>query len=612
MNRQLVRILSGAALLALALLLRGGAAWLGIILFLAAYLVVGGDVLYNAVRGVLRGEWMDENFLMAIATVGAFAIGEYPEAVLVMLLYQVGELFQSYAVGKSRKSIAELMDIRPDTAAVLRNGVTETVDPDTVMVGETIVIKPGERVPLDAVVADGASMLDTAALTGESTPRRVEPGDELLSGCINLSGLLTATVTKPFGESTVSKILDLVENASGSKSRQERFITRFARVYTPTVVGLAALLAVLPPLITGQPFADWLTRALSFLVVSCPCALVISVPLSFFGGIGGASREGILVKGGNDLEALAKAEIVVYDKTGTLTYGVFDVQAVHGTGLTEAELLELTAHAEHGSGHPISQSLLAAYKGTIRPERISAMEELRGFGVRAVVDGKEIYAGNAKLMEKVGTPFTPDACEGTLVHVSVDGAYAGHIVIADKIKADAQAAIQTLHRQGIRRQVMLTGDVREVGERTARALSLDEVCTNLLPADKVTEVERLLKEKSPRGTLVFVGDGMNDAPVLARADVGVAMGALGSDAAIEAADVVIMTDEPGKLPVAIQIAKRTLRIANENIAFALGVKALALVFSALGLTGMLVAVFADVGVTVIAVANALRALKKRK
>jgi len=612
MKSRLWRILGSAALFALGLLAGKGAPWLRLLPMGAAYLLVGYDVLYSAARSLVGGALISENFLMSIATIGAFAIGEYPEGVLVMLLYQVGELFQSYAVGKSRKSIGELMDIRPDAATVVRNGAQVIVDPDEVEVGETMVVRPGERVPLDGLVTEGQSTLDTAALTGESVPRRVEPGQELLSGCINLTGLVTATVTKKYGESTVSKILDLVENASSRKSSSERFITRFARIYTPLVVALAALLAALPPLITGQPFSTWLYRALSFLVVSCPCALVISVPLSFFGGIGGASRQGILVKGGNDLEALAKAETAVFDKTGTLTKGVFDVQVVHEAGISKEELVALTAMAESGSNHPISQSLKRAYGGRVDSDLVREMEEIRGHGVAATVDGRRVVAGNARLMAQEGIAFKPDDCEGTIVHVAIDGVYAGHIVIADEIKPDAAEAIAALRKTGIKRLFMLTGDTREVGERTAARLGLDGAYTELLPQDKVTEVEKLLEQTAPGGRLVFVGDGMNDAPVLARADVGVAMGALGSDAAIEAADVVIMTDEPSKLPVAIRIARRTLRIVKQNIAFSLAVKAAVLALSAAGLTTMFAAVFADVGVTVLAVLNAMRALKRER
>lgn len=609
MKNRLWRIIASAVLLAAAVLIFKEPAWLQFLLFLASYLLVGYDVLWKAVRGLFQGAVISENFLMSIATIGAFAIGEYPEGVLVMLLYQIGELFQGYAVGKSRRSIAELMDIRPDTATVLRDGEPVTIDPDDAQVGETLIIKPGERVPLDAVVISGDSTLDTTALTGESVPRSVHPGDELLSGCINLGGLLEARILKPYAESTVSKILDLVENASSRKSRSEQFITRFAKVYTPAVVIAAVLLATLPPLVTGQPFSDWLYRALSFLVVSCPCALVISVPLSFFGGIGGASRKGILVKGGVDLEALSKAETVVFDKTGTLTRGVFEVQAVHETDIDKDELLRLTAYAESGSNHPISQSLRRAYGLPIDTSQIREMQEIRGKGIRAIVDDRVVLAGNAKLMAAENVAFEEDSCVGTIVHVAVDGVYAGHILISDEVKPDAKEAIRALREEGVRRLVMLTGDSKEVGEHTAAELGLDKAYTELLPADKVEKVETLLEQTSSRGRLVFVGDGINDAPVLARADVGVAMGALGSDAAIEAADVVIMNDEPSKLTTAIQVAKKTLLIVNENIIFSLGVKAVVLVLSALGLTTMLVAVLADVGVTVLAILNAMRALK---
>ena len=592
-----------------ALIVGGTTAWLRLALFGASYLLVGYDVLIEAVRGLFRGAVISENFLMSIATVGAFAIGEYPEGVLVMLLYQIGESFQHYAVGRSRKSIAELMDIRPDTATALRDGQSVTVAPEDVAVGETILIKPGERVPLDGVVVSGRSTLDTAALTGEAVPRDIDVGMELLSGCVNLTGVLTAVTVKVYGESTVSKILELVENASGNKSRSERFITRFARVYTPAVVVMAVLLAAIPPLVTGQAFSVWLYRALSFLVVSCPCALVISVPITFFGGIGGASRQGILIKGGNDLETLAMAKTVVFDKTGTLTQGVFDVQAVHSQGMDEKALIEWMALAESGSNHPISQSLRRAYGMPVSASRVTDIEEIHGHGVRATVDGKDVLAGNARLMERQGIAFERDVCEGTIVHGAVNGRYVGHIVIADTPKPDAKAAVAALRSAGIRELVMLTGDTKAVGEAVAEQLGIDRTVAELLPGDKVREVEALMKETKAKGALVFVGDGINDAPVLARADVGVAMGALGSDAAIEAADVVIMTDEPSKLPVAIRLAKRTMGIAKQNIVFSLGVKAAVLVLSALNLTTMLVAVLADVGVMVLAVLNALRTLQ---
>ena len=610
MKKQGIRILLCAGLFAAGLAAQGAPAWVSLALFAAAYLVIGCDVLYKAVRGVLGGELINENFLMAIATVGAFAIGKYAEGVEVMLFYQIGEMFQHYAVGKSRRSIASLMDIRPDTATVRRDGELREVDAEEVAVGETLVIRPGERVPLDAVVVEGESMLDTAALTGESVPRAAAAGDTLLSGCINLTGLLTARAVKPAEESTASRILELVENASARKSRSERFITRFARVYTPLVVGLAVLLAVLPPLVTGQAFSVWLYRALSFLVVSCPCALVISVPLSFFGGIGGASRQGILVKGGNDLEALAQTDTVVFDKTGTLTHGVFAVQVVHGAGMDEETLMELAVCAESVSNHPISQSLLRAWGKRVEPERVREAREIRGGGVEAVVDGRRVLAGNARWLRENGVHFEPDGCEGTLVHVAVDGRYAGHIVIADRIKEDAGAAIQALRRAGVRRLVMLTGDKREVAERTARALGLDDVRAELLPDGKVAELERLMAGPG-RGKLAFVGDGINDAPVLMRADIGIAMGALGSDAAIEAADVVLMDDDPAKIGLAMRIARKCMAIVYQNIVFALGVKALCLLLSAVGVANMWWAVFADVGVMVLAVLNATRMLNVR-
>ena len=613
-KRQLVRIALGAVVYASGVLIQTENKLIPLAVFLAALVIVGGDVLLKAARNILRGQVFDENFLMAIASIGAFAIGEFEEGAAVMLFYQVGELFQSYAVNRSRKSIASLMDIRPDYANVRRDGALESVDPDEVQVGETIVIKAGEKVPLDAEILEGASMIDSSALTGESVPREVVPGDSLLSGSINLSGLLTARVTKEFGESTVSKILDLVENASGKKSNSENFITKFARYYTPGVVTVAALLAALPPLfIPGATFQEWLYRALVFLVVSCPCALVISIPLSFFGGIGGASRNGILVKGGNYLEALAKTEIVVFDKTGTLTKGVFRVQDVRPEGISKEELLGMAAHAESYSSHPISQSLKQAYGREIDPHRIGSVEEVAGHGVVAVVDGKTVAAGNAKLMKKLGVAFKePQDAVGTVVHVAIDGLYKGSILIADEVKKDAEQAVKDLKAAGIRKTVMLTGDTKHIGEKVAAQLGLDKVYAELLPADKVDRVEALFSEKSPRGKLAFVGDGINDAPVLARADIGIAMGGLGSDAAIEAADVVIMTDEPSKLASAMQISRKTLGIVKQNIALALGVKAAVLILGAAGLASMWAAVFADVGVAVLAILNAIRVLQFRK
>lgn len=610
-KKMLVRIGAGAVLFALALLLPAEGT-LRLAAFIVPYAVVGWDVLWRAVRNITRGQVFDENFLMALATVGAFATGEYPEGVAVMLFYQVGEWFQSYAVGRSRQSIASLMDIRPDYANIERDGKLQRVDPDSVAVGDVIVVKAGEKIPLDGVVLEGASAVDTAALTGESLPRDVQPGDDVISGCINKSGLLRVRVTKIFGESTVAKILDLVENSSSKKARAENFITRFARYYTPAVVIAAALLAVVPPLALGYAWNEWIHRALIFLVISCPCALVISVPLSFFGGIGGASKRGVLVKGSNYLEVLADAEIVVFDKTGTLTKGVFNVTAVHPDRVSEARLLELAALAESYSDHPISRSLREAYGKELETARVSDVEELSGRGVRAEIDGHTVCAGNDKLMEEAGVPWHPCHRIGTTVHVSLDGEYVGHIVISDELKPDAAEAIAELKRRGVRKTVMLTGDAKAVGESVAKELGIDEVHAQLLPGDKVDRVEALLKEKSPRGKLAFVGDGINDAPVLSRADIGIAMGAFGSDAAIEAADIVLMDDKPSKIAVAMSIAKKTLRIVHQNIVFALGVKALVLLLGAAGMANMWEAVFADVGVSFIAILNASRALKTDK
>ena len=584
-----------------------------LILYLIPYLIIGWDVLWRAVRNIAHGQVFDENFLMALATVGALAIGEYPEAVFVMLFYQVGELFQSYAVDQSRKSITALMDIRPDYANMEGpDGQLEQVDPEDVAVGDTIVIKAGERIPLDGVVLEGSSTVDTAALTGESLPRRVESGDDVISGCVNLSGLLKVRVTKAFEESTVAKILDLVENSASKKAKAENFITKFARYYTPIVVLAAVALAFLPPLLTSIQWVDSIQRALNFLVVSCPCALVISVPLSFFGGIGGASKDGILVKGGNYLEVLARTEIVVFDKTGTLTRGVFNVTAIHPDHCDQGQLLELAALAECWSDHPISRSLKEAYGREMDSARVSSVEEVAGRGVKAVVDGHTICVGNDKLMEDIGVSWHPCHRVGTTVHVASDGVYLGHIVISDEVKPDAKEAVAALKAAGVRKTVMLTGDAQAVGEDVAKQLGLDEVHTQLLPADKVERVEALLKEVSPKGALAFVGDGINDAPVLSRADIGIAMGGLGSDAAIEAADIVLMDDKPSKIAHAIRIARRTLSIVRQNIVFALAVKLLVLVLSAVGLVSMWAAVFADVGVSVIAILNAMRALKAGK
>ncbi len=596
-------------------------------LYLIPYAVIGWDVLWKAVRNIAHGQVFDENFLMALATVGAFFTGEYAEAVFVMLFYQVGELFQDYAVGRSRASIAALMDIRPDTANLEKeDGSTEEVDPEDVAVGDIVVVKPGERVPLDGVVLTGSSSLDTAALTGESAPRDVGPGESLISGCVNLSGVLRFRVTKPCGESTVSKILDLVENASEKKSSSEAFITRFARYYTPCVVIAAAALFLLPTLalalvpaaslpgfLAGTEWSGWLHRALIFLVISCPCALVISVPLSFFGGIGGASKCGILVKGGNYLEALAKTDTVVFDKTGTLTRGVFSVTAIHpAEGFTKEALLEQAALAEHWSDHPISLSLKAAYGLPIDVARVRDVEEIAGHGVRAVVDGGEVCVGNTRLMARQNVVWHDCHLTGTIIHVTIAGRYAGHIVIADLPKEDAKSAIADLKAAGVQRTVMLTGDTEAVAAAVAEELGVDEYRSQLLPADKVDYVESLLEKRDRTGALAFVGDGINDAPVLTRADIGIAMGALGADAAIEAADIVLMDDKPSKIALAMRISRKTLRIVRQNIVFALGVKGLVLVLGAFGYATMWAAVFADVGVAFLAILNAMRCLRVEK
>lgn len=609
MTKRLWRIIIGVAVLATAVLLSLNNEWLQIALFIISYIIVGEDVVKRAVKNIFKGQVFDENFLMSIATIGAFFIGEYPEGVAVMLFYQVGELFQSYAVGKSRKSIASLMDIRPDYANVKKGDELVKVDPDEVQIGDIIVIKAGEKIPLDGKVIEGSSMIDTSALTGESVPREVEVGSDILSGFININGVITAEVTKEFGESTVSKILDLVENASSKKSNSEQFITKFARYYTPVVVIIAVFLAIIPPLvIDGATFSDWIYRALAFLVVSCPCALVISIPLSFFGGIGGASKKGVLVKGSNYLEALAETEIVVFDKTGTLTKGVFNVQEIHPEGVSKEELLELTAHAESYSNHPISLSLKRAYSKEIDNGRISDVEEISGHGVIATVDGKKVMAGNIKLMKMMDIPYFKGALIGTIVHVAVNNKYIGYIVIADEVKEDSAQAIKELKAANIKQTVMLTGDNKSIGSKVAKELGLDKVYAELLPADKVEKLEELFSHKSKKGKLAFVGDGINDAPVLARADIGIAMGGLGSDAAIEAADVVIMTDEPSKIATTMKISKKTLKIAHQNIVFAIGIKIIVLILSAFGITTMWAAIFADVGVTIIAVLNAFRAL----
>lgn len=621
----LIKIISAAILLVAAILIERNfnlATWQLLLIYLVPYLIVGYETLHEAFENITEGEVFDENFLMAIATLGAMGIGflpgaenQFPEAVFVMLFFQIGELFEGIAEGKSRKSISDLLNIRPDTAHLIRNGEEVTVNPKEVNVGETIVIKPGERVPMDGIVLEGNSSLDTVALTGESVPRSIQAEDEVISGCVNLSGLLKVKVTKSFGESTASKVIELVENAGKNKSTSEAFITRFARIYTPIVVGLALLLAFIPPFFGENGYfanlSTWLYRALTFLVVSCPCALVISVPLAFFGGIGGASRRGILVKGSNYMEALSQLKTVVFDKTGTLTHGVFTVTAIHPTELSENELLHLAAHVERHSNHPIALSLKEAYANESDNCSVEQTEEIAGHGVKALVNGKVVCVGNSKMMEAVGAKW--EACEiqsqGSIVHVAIDGQYMGHIIISDVVKEDAKEAISALKKMGVKKSVMLTGDHKEVGEFVAKEVGVDECHAELLPTDKVTELEALLKEKSEEETLAFVGDGLNDAPVLARADVGIAMGGLGSDAAIEAADVVLMDDKPSKIAEAIRIAKKTMGIAKQNVIFSIGVKVAVLLLAAFGIANMGLAIFADVGVTILAVLNAMRTLK---
>lgn len=583
------------------------------VMFLLSYLVVGLDVIKKALRNIVNGQVFDENFLMTLATFGAVALGEYSEAVGVMLFYQIGELFQSYAVNKSRRSVAALMDIRPDYANLKTEDGLKTISPDEVSPGDVIVIRPGERVPLDGEIVKGDSLVDTSAITGESVPRELGVGLPIVSGCVNINGLLEVRVKSVYAESTVSKILDLVENSTVKKAKVEQFITKFARYYTPAVVLLAAALAVLPPLlITGENFADWVYRALTFLVISCPCALVISVPLSFFGGIGAASRQGILVKGGNYLQALSEAEIVVFDKTGTLTKGSFSVVDINPEKISAAELLKYAAYAGVHSSHPVSQSIRAAYKEEIKTSQVNAFEETPAHGVSAVVDGRQIFVGSGRLLKKFQINYPEVNAVGSVIYVAVDGKFAGWIRIADEIKPDSKAAIADLKAMGIRRTVMLTGDTRRAGEAVAAELGLDEVCTELLPAGKVEKVEELLREKSASGKLIFVGDGLNDAPVLARADIGIAMGGIGSDAAVEAADIVIMTDEPSKIASAMRISKKTLAIVKQNIVFALAVKFAVLGMGAVGMATMWEAVFADVGVSVLAVLNAIRTLYIRR
>lgn len=617
-KKVLVRIIVALVLLAGVILLDKLALlpqWAMTVLYLVPYFLIGYDILWKALKGIKNRQVFDENFLMAVATVGALCLQDFKEGVAVMLFYQIGELFQSVAVGKSRKNIAALMDIRPDYANLMVDGKLEQVDPDDVEVGTEIVVDPGEKVPIDGVIVEGNTTLNTGALTGESVPRDAKKGDDVISGCINMSGRITVRTTKPFGESTVSKILDLVENSAMKKSKSENFITKFARYYTPAVCYSALALAVLPPLIrllAGHPamWAEWITRALTFLVISCPCALVISIPLSFFGGIGCASKNGILVKGSNYLEALADTKYIVCDKTGTLTKGVFQVTGVYpATGVDKKVLLGLAAYAESGSHHPISQSLKDAYGQPLQGERVSAIQEIAGHGVQALVDGHPVAVGNAKLMEKIGAALPDARTDGTTVYVAADGKYIGCIVISDVVKPTAKAAMAALKENGVKMTVMLTGDAKAAADRVAAEIGMDRVESELLPGDKVAQVEKLLAEKGPKENLAFVGDGINDAPVLSRADVGIAMGALGSDAAIEAADVVLMDDDPSKIALAMKISRHTLQIVWQNIVFALTVKAVCLVLGALGIAGMWLAIFADVGVMVLAVLNATRALK---
>ena len=617
-KKMLIRIAIAALLLGAVKLFKIGG-WVGTALYAASYITIGYDILCKAFRGIINHQVFDENFLMAVATVGAIALaiyektGDFAEAVSVMLFYQIGELFQSYAVGKSRRNIAALMDIRPDYANIERDGKLEQVDPDQIPAGSVIVVQPGEKVPIDGQVIEGASSLDTAALTGESRPRDVKAGDDIISGCINLTGVLKVRTTKAFGESTVSKILELMENSSSHKSRSENFISRFARAYTPAVCYSALALAILPPVINlmmGMPggWEIWVYRALTFLVISCPCALVISIPLSFFAGLGGASKEGVLIKGSNYLEALSQTSIVVFDKTGTLTRGVFEVSGIHHNTIPEEKLIELAALAECASSHPISKSLQKAYGREIERDRVTGIQEISGSGVIARVDGAEVAAGNGKLMKRMGVDYMDCHSSGTIIHIAIDGKYAGHVVISDVEKPTSRAAIAELKKIGVKKTVMLTGDIGRVAEYMAKKLGVDQYRSDLLPADKVAEVEKLLAETGRKGKLAFVGDGINDAPVLSRADIGIAMGAMGSDAAIEAADIVLMDDDPMKISKAIKISRKCIGIVYQNIAFALGVKALCLILGALGIANMWAAIFADVGVMVLAVLNAIRAL----
>lgn len=609
MKKRAIKILLALIIYIVAIVGNFSNIWIKDLLFIISYLIVGFSILKKAIRNIFRGKIFDENFLMAVATLGAFGIGEFPEAVAVMLFYQIGELFQSYAVDKSRKSISSLMDIRPDYANVIRNSKEQKVLPDEVNIGDIIVVKPGEKIPLDGIIIEGTTMLDTKALTGESIPIEAKENDEVLSGSINESGKILVKVSKEYGESTVSKILDLVENASNKKSKSENFITKFAKYYTPTVVIIAVILAFIPPLILkNTTFTEWIYRALSFLVVSCPCALVISIPLSFFGGIGGASKMGILIKGSNYLEALASTEIAIFDKTGTLTKGVFEVQKIETKNIEKDELLEIAAYAENYSNHPIAKSIKNAYKKEIDVNRIKNIKEISGQGINAIIDDKNVLIGNEKLMQENKVKYTKSEDIGTVLYIAINNNYVGLIIISDEIKEDSLKMVRKLKQLGIKKTVMLTGDKKTVGEDVAKKIELDEVYTELLPDGKVEEIEKLMQEKTERGKLIFVGDGINDSPVLAMSDIGIAMGALGSDAAIEAADVVIMTDEPSKIANAINLSRKTMRIVKENIIFAILVKVLVLILTAIGISTMWEAVFADVGVSVIAIINALRML----
>ena len=613
MKKEIIKIVIALILFLVALIVPLESQLINNGLFVISYLIVGLEIVLKAIRNIFKGKVFDENFLMAIATIGAFVIGEYPEAVAVMLFYQIGEAFQDYAVDKSRKSIISLMDIRPDFANIQRNGKIDKINPEEVNVGDIIVVKPGEKVPLDAIIVKGTSMIDTSALTGESVPKEIKEQDEILSGCINENGVLEVKVTKKFGESTASKILDLVENASSKKSKSENFISKFAKYYTPIVVVTAVLLAIIPPMIFNRAeWIEWIHRALTFLVVSCPCALVISIPLGFFGGIGGASKIGVLVKGSNYLEALSNTEIMVLDKTGTLTEGVFEVQQINPIDISKEDLIKYATYAESFSNHPIAISLKKAYGKEIVNKKVSETQELSGLGVRAVIDGESVLVGNEKLMKENCIDYIKSEEIGTILYIAVNNKFAGTIVISDKIKTDAKETIDKLKKDNIKKIVMLTGDKRKVGENVAKKLGIDEVYTELLPSDKVEKVEELMKNKSENGNLAFIGDGINDAPVLAISDIGIAMGGLGSDAAIEAADVVLMTDEPSRVVDAIKISKKTMTIVKQNIIFAISIKLIVLILSAIGISNMWQAVFADVGVSILAILNALRALYIRR